>query len=123
MGVPCLTAVATQVKLSVYLGYAKAVGLWTALVICLLYGGQSAAAIGANVWLSAWTDEAAVDSQQNSTSYRLGVYAALGILQGEPAEILRRGASVPFLISALLGPPNHALASESLSTVTTLVTP
>ena len=123
MGVPCLTAVATQVKLSVYWDYAKAVGLWTALVICLLYGGQSAAAIGANVWLSAWTDEAVVDSQQSSTSYRLGVYAALGILQGEPAEILRRGASVPFLISALLGPPNHALASESLSTVTTLVTP
>lgn len=120
MGVLCLTAVATQVKLSVYWDYAKAVGLWTALVICLLYGGQSAAAIGANVWLSAWTDEAAVDNQQNSTSYRLGVYAALGILQGEPAEILRGGASVPFLISALLG--NHALASDSLSTVT-LVTP
>lgn len=114
---------ATQVKLSVYWDYAKAVGLWTTLVICLLYGGQSAAAIGANVWLSAWTDEAAVDNQQNSTSYRLGVYAALGILQGEPAEILRRGARVPFLISGLLGPPNHALASESLSTVTTLVTP
>ncbi|KAM9748173.1 ATP-binding cassette sub-family C member 3 [Dama dama] len=70
------------VKLSVYWDYAKAVGLWTTLVICLLYGGQSAAAIGANVWLSAWTDEAAVDNQQNSTSYRLGVYAALGILQG-----------------------------------------
>ncbi|XP_057569930.1 ATP-binding cassette sub-family C member 3 isoform X1 [Hippopotamus amphibius kiboko] len=70
------------VKLSVYWDYAKAVGLFTTLVICLLYAGQSAAAIGANVWLSAWTDEAVVNGQQNNTSQRLGVYAALGILQG-----------------------------------------
>ncbi|XP_006177042.1 canalicular multispecific organic anion transporter 2 [Camelus ferus] len=70
------------VKLSVYWDYMKAVGLWTTLVICLLYGGQSAFAIGANVWLSAWTDEAAMNGQQNNTSQRLGVYATLGIMQG-----------------------------------------
>uniref|UniRef100_A0A8C3WJS4 ABC-type glutathione-S-conjugate transporter n=1 Tax=Catagonus wagneri TaxID=51154 RepID=A0A8C3WJS4_9CETA len=70
------------VKMSVFWDYAKAVGLCTSLFICLLYGGQSAAAIGANVWLSAWTDEAASNGQQNNTSHRLGVYAALGILQG-----------------------------------------
>uniref|UniRef100_A0A8D2ABT1 ABC-type glutathione-S-conjugate transporter n=1 Tax=Sus scrofa TaxID=9823 RepID=A0A8D2ABT1_PIG len=70
------------VKMSVYWDYAKAVGLCTTLFICLLYGGQSAAAIGANVWLSAWTDEAAMNGQQNNTSHRLGVYAALGLLQG-----------------------------------------
>uniref|UniRef100_A0A8D0UWB6 Multidrug resistance-associated protein 1 n=1 Tax=Sus scrofa TaxID=9823 RepID=A0A8D0UWB6_PIG len=70
------------VKMSVYWDYAKAVGLSTTLFICLLYGGQSAAAIGANVWLSAWTDEAAMNGQQNNTSHRLGVYAALGLLQG-----------------------------------------
>ncbi|XP_057391654.1 ATP-binding cassette sub-family C member 3 [Balaenoptera acutorostrata] len=70
------------VKLSVFWDYARAVGLCATLVICLLHGGQSAAAIGANVWLSAWTSEAVVNGQQNNTSQRLGVYAALGILQG-----------------------------------------
>ncbi|XP_066120060.1 ATP-binding cassette sub-family C member 3 isoform X1 [Saccopteryx bilineata] len=71
-----------KVKLSVFWDYAKAVGLWTTFVICLLYVGQSASAIGANIWLSAWTNEAAVGGRQNNTSQRLGVYATLGILQG-----------------------------------------
>lgn len=79
-----------QVKLSVFWDYAKAMGLYTIVATCLLYPGQSAAAIGANVWLSAWTNEAAAGSRQNNTSTRLGVYAALGILQGEHAEIARR---------------------------------
>ncbi|XP_063562335.1 ATP-binding cassette sub-family C member 3 isoform X2 [Gorilla gorilla gorilla] len=70
------------VELSVFWDYAKAVGLCTTLAICLLYVGQSAAAVGANVWLSAWTNDAMADSRQNNTSLRLGVYAALGILQG-----------------------------------------
>lgn len=70
------------VELSVFRDYAKAVGLCTTLAICFLYVGQSAAAIGANVWLSAWTNDATVDNRQNNTSLRLGVYAALGILQG-----------------------------------------
>ncbi|XP_072636145.1 ATP-binding cassette sub-family C member 3 isoform X1 [Canis lupus baileyi] len=70
------------VKLSVFWDYAKAMGLYSTVAICLLYPGQSAASIGANVWLSAWTNEAMTESQQNNTSMRLGVYAALGILQG-----------------------------------------
>ncbi|XP_053511819.1 ATP-binding cassette sub-family C member 3 isoform X4 [Artibeus jamaicensis] len=71
-----------KVKLNVFWDYAKAVGLSITLVICLLYVGQSAATIGASIWLSAWTNEAMVDGRQNNTSHRLGVYAALGILQG-----------------------------------------
>nr|XP_012645243.2 canalicular multispecific organic anion transporter 2 isoform X2 [Microcebus murinus] len=70
------------VKLSVFWDYAKAVGLWTSLAIFLLHVGQSAAAIGASVWLSAWANDATMDSRQNTTSLRLGVYAGLGILQG-----------------------------------------
>ncbi|XP_044926267.1 ATP-binding cassette sub-family C member 3 isoform X2 [Mustela putorius furo] len=75
------TAMGT-VKLSVFWDYAKAMGLYTTVAICVLYLCQTAAAIGANVWLSAWTNEAMVDSRQNNTSMRLGVYAALGVLQG-----------------------------------------
>ncbi|XP_023364920.1 canalicular multispecific organic anion transporter 2-like [Otolemur garnettii] len=70
------------VKLSVYWDYAKAVGLWTSLAICLLSAGQSATDIGANVWLSAWANDATADSTQYSTYLRLGVYATLGVLQG-----------------------------------------
>ncbi|XP_006972048.1 ATP-binding cassette sub-family C member 3 [Peromyscus maniculatus bairdii] len=76
------TAETGNVKIGVYRDYARSVGLYTTLAICLLYVGQSAAAIGANVWLSAWTNDAVVDGRQNNTSQRLGVYAALGILQG-----------------------------------------
>lgn len=63
--------------------YAKAVGLWITLAICVLYTGQSAAAVGANMWLSAWTNEATAGGRQNNTSLRLGVYATLGMLQGD----------------------------------------
>uniref|UniRef100_A0A8C0ZMU8 Canalicular multispecific organic anion transporter 2 n=1 Tax=Castor canadensis TaxID=51338 RepID=A0A8C0ZMU8_CASCN len=70
------------VKPSVFWDYAKAVGLCTTVAICFLYAGQSSAAIGANVWLSDWTNDAVVDGKQNNTYLRLGVYAALGILQG-----------------------------------------
>ncbi|XP_052050863.1 ATP-binding cassette sub-family C member 3 isoform X2 [Apodemus sylvaticus] len=76
------TAETGNVKLSVYWDYAKSVGLCTTLSICLLYAGQSSAAIGANVWLSAWSNDAMEHSRQNNTSVRLGVYAALGLLQG-----------------------------------------
>ena len=86
---------AMQVKMNVFWDYAKAVGLSITLVICLLYAGQSAAAIGASIWLSAWTNEAIVDGGQNNTSHRLGVYAALGILQGEAVKIPGRGSSGP----------------------------
>lgn len=94
-----------QVKLSVFWDYAKAMGLYTTVAICVLYPCQTAAAIGANVWLSAWTNEAMVDSRQNNTSMRLGVYAALGVLQGER----QRSLEVIFLTSGLPDPPNPAL--------------
>lgn len=105
-----------QVKLSVFWDYAKAMGLYTTVAICVLYPCQTAAAIGANVWLSAWTNEAVVDSRQNNTSMRLGVYAALGVLQGER----QRSLEGIFLTSGPLDPPNHALASSSIITAIAL---
>uniref|UniRef100_A0A674JRT1 ATP binding cassette subfamily C member 3 n=1 Tax=Terrapene triunguis TaxID=2587831 RepID=A0A674JRT1_9SAUR len=70
------------VKLTVFWQYMKAVGLVTSLVICFLYACQNAAAIGANVWLSDWTNEPVINGTQRNTSMRVGVYAALGLLQG-----------------------------------------
>ncbi|XP_072313056.1 ATP-binding cassette sub-family C member 3 isoform X2 [Eucyclogobius newberryi] len=71
-----------KVKATVYLEYAKAVGLVLSVIICLLYGCQSAAAIGANIWLSDWTNDAATNHTEERVPMRVGVYAALGMAQG-----------------------------------------
>ncbi|XP_060884943.1 ATP-binding cassette sub-family C member 3 isoform X2 [Labrus mixtus] len=71
-----------RVKSKVYLEYAKAVGPLLSVFICFLYCCQSGAAIGANVWLSQWTNDAARNQTQENIHLRVGVYAALGIAQG-----------------------------------------
>uniref|UniRef100_A0A3Q3RDE5 ATP-binding cassette, sub-family C (CFTR/MRP), member 3 n=1 Tax=Monopterus albus TaxID=43700 RepID=A0A3Q3RDE5_MONAL len=71
-----------RVKTKVYLEYAKAVGLLLSVVICCLYGCQSAAAIGGNIWLSQWTNDASTNQTKENVHMRVGVYAALGIAQG-----------------------------------------
>ncbi|NWW21215.1 MRP3 protein, partial [Falcunculus frontatus] len=77
-----LWCVILQVKLTVFWQYVKAVSPVISLVICFLYCCQNAAAIGANVWLSDWTNEPVVNGTQHNTAMRIGVYAALGLLQG-----------------------------------------
>ncbi|KFP36442.1 Canalicular multispecific organic anion transporter 2, partial [Chlamydotis macqueenii] len=71
-----------KVKLSVFWQYMKAVSPALSLAICFLYCCQNAAAIGANVWLSDWTNEPVINGTQHNTATRIGVYAALGLLQG-----------------------------------------
>lgn len=66
-----------------YLEYAKAVGPLLSVLICFLYGCQSAAAIGANIWLSQWTNDASRNQTKENVDMRVGVYAALGIAQGK----------------------------------------
>ncbi|XP_072523441.1 ATP-binding cassette sub-family C member 3 isoform X2 [Salminus brasiliensis] len=72
-----------RVKFKVYWEYTKAVGPLLSFFICFLYASQSAAAIGANIWLSQWTNDSrdAVTAQEK-VHMRVGVYAALGIAQG-----------------------------------------
>uniref|UniRef100_A0A668AAK9 ATP-binding cassette, sub-family C (CFTR/MRP), member 3 n=1 Tax=Myripristis murdjan TaxID=586833 RepID=A0A668AAK9_9TELE len=74
--------VINEVKMKVYLEYAKAVGPLLSVFICFLYGCQNAAAIGANIWLSKWTNDATRNETQKNVHMRVGVYAALGIAQG-----------------------------------------
>ncbi|XP_039991337.1 ATP-binding cassette sub-family C member 3 isoform X3 [Xiphias gladius] len=76
------TAETGRVKTKVYLEYAKAVGPLLSVLICFLYGCQSAAAIGANIWLSQWTNDASRNQTKQNVHMRVGVYAALGIAQG-----------------------------------------
>ncbi|NXI65016.1 MRP3 protein, partial [Anseranas semipalmata] len=77
-----LWCVVLQVKLTVFWQYMKAVSPVISLFICFLYCCQNAASIGANVWLSDWTNEPVINGTQHNTSMRIGVYAALGLLQG-----------------------------------------
>uniref|UniRef100_A0A3B4FJA6 ATP binding cassette subfamily C member 3 n=1 Tax=Pundamilia nyererei TaxID=303518 RepID=A0A3B4FJA6_9CICH len=76
------TAETGQVKGKVYLEYVKAVGPLLSVVICFLYGCQSAASIGTNIWLSEWTNDAVMNSTAENVQMRVGVYAALGFAQG-----------------------------------------
>uniref|UniRef100_A0A4W3JNK8 ATP-binding cassette, sub-family C (CFTR/MRP), member 3 n=1 Tax=Callorhinchus milii TaxID=7868 RepID=A0A4W3JNK8_CALMI len=72
------------VKLAVFWVYVKAVGPWVAVVICLLYCCQNAAAIGTNIWLSDWTNDATQSTNTTRSRHRrVGVYAALGLTQGK----------------------------------------
>ncbi|KAM4692498.1 LOW QUALITY PROTEIN: ATP-binding cassette sub-family C member 3 [Rhinophrynus dorsalis] len=76
------TAETGRVKMTVFWQYIKAVGLVVSVFICFLYCCQNASAIGANVWLSDWTNEPVINGTQQNTQLRVGVYAALGLLQG-----------------------------------------
>uniref|UniRef100_A0A8C3AF08 ATP-binding cassette, sub-family C (CFTR/MRP), member 3 n=1 Tax=Cyclopterus lumpus TaxID=8103 RepID=A0A8C3AF08_CYCLU len=76
------TAETGRVKTKVFLEYAKAVGLLLSVFICFLYGCQSAAAIGGNIWLSQWTNDALTNQTQENVHMRVGVYASLGLAQG-----------------------------------------
>ncbi|KAH0629433.1 hypothetical protein JD844_011498 [Phrynosoma platyrhinos] len=70
------------VKFTVFWQYMKAVGPIVSLFICFLYCCQNAASVGANVWLSDWTNEPVINGTQHNVHMRVGVYAALGLLQG-----------------------------------------
>ncbi|XP_054832209.1 ATP-binding cassette sub-family C member 3 [Eublepharis macularius] len=70
------------VKLTVFWQYMKAVGPLVSLFICFLYCCQNASAIGSNIWLSIWTNEPVENGTQHNVHMYVGVYAALGLLQG-----------------------------------------
>uniref|UniRef100_A0A673UDD6 Multidrug resistance-associated protein 1 n=1 Tax=Suricata suricatta TaxID=37032 RepID=A0A673UDD6_SURSU len=75
-----------KVKLAIYLKYLQAMGWCLVFFNISAYVTNSVAYIGSNLWLSAWTNDS---KTYNGTNYpasqrdlRLGVYGALGIVQG-----------------------------------------
>lgn len=78
--------------MKVYLEYAKAVGPLLSVFIFFLYSCQSTASIGANIWLSQWTNDASTNQTEENLKMRVGVYAALGITQGETSTIVVSGS-------------------------------
>ncbi|KAM5324056.1 ATP-binding cassette sub-family C member 2 [Glossophaga mutica] len=75
-----------KVKFSIYLKYLGAVGWCSIFFTILAYVINSVAVIGSNLWLTAWTKDS---NTYNGTNYptsqrdmRVGVYGALGLVQG-----------------------------------------
>nr|XP_055026726.1 ATP-binding cassette sub-family C member 2-like isoform X1 [Misgurnus anguillicaudatus] len=75
-----------KVKFSVYLQYLRAIGWGYTCWSLLIYIVQNVAAIGQNLWLSDWTNDAV---KYENTTYpanvrdtRIGVFGALGLAQG-----------------------------------------
>uniref|UniRef100_A0A8C2SIC2 Multidrug resistance-associated protein 1 n=1 Tax=Capra hircus TaxID=9925 RepID=A0A8C2SIC2_CAPHI len=73
----------SQVKLSVYWDYMKAIGLFISFLSIFLFLCNHVASLASNYWLSLWTDDPIVNGTQEHTKVRLSVYGALGISQGE----------------------------------------
>ena len=74
-----------QVKMNVFLAYMRSVGVFTSCVILLLYTLNNVATVYSNFWLSYWSNDAAEANGTVDTSkrdMRLGVYGALGLVQG-----------------------------------------
>ena len=74
-----------QVKLAVFCAYMRAMGLCVSSTVIMLYILNNSAAVYANFWLSDWSNDATVNLTvaTKQRDMRLGVYGALGIVQGE----------------------------------------
>ncbi|XP_069761773.1 multidrug resistance-associated protein 1 isoform X2 [Narcine bancroftii] len=75
-------ALTGRVKFSVFWTYMSAIGIFICFWIVLFYACQNAASLSSNYWLSLWTDDPVVNGTQVHTALRLGVYGALGLIQG-----------------------------------------
>ncbi|XP_056606838.1 multidrug resistance-associated protein 1 [Triplophysa dalaica] len=71
-----------RVKLEMYVEYFRTIGLPLIVSIVFLYGIQQAASLSYNYWLSLWADQPVINGTQLNTDMKLGVYGALGFVQG-----------------------------------------
>ncbi|XP_022245979.1 multidrug resistance-associated protein 1-like isoform X2 [Limulus polyphemus] len=70
-----------SVKWSVYLAYIKAIGVWGIVITFISYIVSHAFSLGANIWLSEWSNDAENPEKAldiHLRNLRLGVYSALG---------------------------------------------
>lgn len=67
--------------------YAKAIGYFCVLSVIVFYAGSNGFNISSSQWLSKWSDQASAN--ETDLPFRLGVYAALGLGQGERQELRR----------------------------------
>ncbi|KAG1660360.1 Multidrug resistance-associated protein 1 [Nymphon striatum] len=74
------------VKMAVYWTYVKQVGLLTTFCVLLTFLLYQGFVVGANVWLSIWSNEALVSQSYTDYSqylgFRVGIFGMLGLLSG-----------------------------------------
>ncbi|XP_024914255.1 multidrug resistance-associated protein 1 [Cynoglossus semilaevis] len=71
-----------RVRLAMYKKYFKTIGLAIIICIVFLYAFQQGASLTYNYWLSMWADDPIVNGTQLDTDLKLGVFGALGFVQG-----------------------------------------
>uniref|UniRef100_A0A663N7B8 ABC-type glutathione-S-conjugate transporter n=1 Tax=Athene cunicularia TaxID=194338 RepID=A0A663N7B8_ATHCN len=79
------------VNTSIYTAYLKATGLPLCVYIILLYTCQQAVSFSRGYWLSIWTDDPVHNGTQHHTELRVGVFGALGVIQGSFTAVLLGG--------------------------------
>lgn len=79
----------TQVKLSVFWAYLKAIGVLLSSISLLMFFTHHGVSLFSNYWLSLWTDDPVVNGTQPYRVMRLGVYGSLGLAQGMNACLNR----------------------------------
>uniref|UniRef100_A0A8C2TYB0 ABC-type glutathione-S-conjugate transporter n=1 Tax=Coturnix japonica TaxID=93934 RepID=A0A8C2TYB0_COTJA len=71
-----------QVNTSVYAAYLRAAGLPLCAYIILLFTCQQVLSFFRGYWLSVWTEDPVHNGTQQYTELRVGVFGALGVIQG-----------------------------------------
>uniref|UniRef100_A0A8C3MWZ9 ABC-type glutathione-S-conjugate transporter n=1 Tax=Geospiza parvula TaxID=87175 RepID=A0A8C3MWZ9_GEOPR len=80
---PALSAhVSLQVRAGVYGAYLQAAGWVLCVYVLLSFTCQQAVAFSRGYWLSLWADDPVHNGTQQLTELRLGVFGALGVVQG-----------------------------------------
>uniref|UniRef100_A0A8B9G014 ABC-type glutathione-S-conjugate transporter n=1 Tax=Amazona collaria TaxID=241587 RepID=A0A8B9G014_9PSIT len=74
------------VHTSIYAAYLKATGLPLCVYIILLFTCQQVVSFFRGYWLSMWTDDPIHNGTQQHTELRVGVFGALGVVQGSFAS-------------------------------------
>lgn len=78
---PCVS-LSLQVSAGVYGAYLKATGPALCVYIVLSFTCQQAMAFSRGYWLSLWADDPVLNGTQQHTELRVGVFGALGVVQG-----------------------------------------
>uniref|UniRef100_A0A8C3KY57 ABC-type glutathione-S-conjugate transporter n=1 Tax=Chrysolophus pictus TaxID=9089 RepID=A0A8C3KY57_CHRPC len=71
-----------RVNASVYAAYLRAIGLPLCAYIILLFTCQQGVSFFRGYWLSIWTEDPVHNGTQQYTELRVGVFGALGVIQG-----------------------------------------
>ncbi|NXT85057.1 MRP6 protein, partial [Zapornia atra] len=100
-----------RVNTSMYAAYLKAMGWLLCVYTLLLFTCQQALSFSRGYWLSLWTDDPVLNGTQQHTGLRVGVFAALGVVQA----LVRFACTAAVLLGGVLA--SHELFLQLLRNV------